>query len=71
VEDTQSYARALIKRQDSEVMYRTSAFLWRRIGDLEVFLNIWDGIKHGIHVTVHGMGALFSDGIWAIRTRKQ
>jgi hypothetical protein len=52
-------------------MYRTSAFLWRRIVDLEVFLNIWDGIKHGIHVTVHGMGALFSDGIWAIRTRKQ
>jgi hypothetical protein len=47
-------------------MWKTSAFLWRRIANLRVLLVVWDLIKHGFHVTVHGMAELYREGKWAL-----
>ena len=49
-------------------MWKTSAFIKRRLISLKVLVWVWDMIKHGIHVTVHGLKELYSDGRWAIGT---
>jgi hypothetical protein len=50
----------------NEAMWKTSSFLWRRIANLRVLLVVWDLIKHGFHVTVHGMAELYREGKWAL-----
>jgi hypothetical protein len=65
-EDTFAYVLDLFSGRVNEVMWKTSAFLWRRIYNLRVLLVIWDLIKHGVHVTVHGMKELYREGKWAI-----
>lgn len=32
---------------------------------------VWDMIKHGVHVTVHGLSELYSDGKWVIGVKKE
>lgn len=70
-EDTFAYATDLVTGRVNEVMWKTSGFLWRRISNLRVLVIIWDLIKHGIHVTVHGMKELYREGKWAIGEQKQ
>ncbi len=70
VEDTLEYAKDLLSGRTNEVLWKTAAFLKRRIKSLNVLLVIWDVIKHGVHVTVHGMKELYFDGKWAVVAQK-
>ena len=70
VEDTLEYAKDLLSGRTNEVLWKTAGFLKRRIKNLDVIVVIWDVIKHGVHVTVHGMKQLYFDGKWAVGAQK-
>lgn len=71
LEDTVEYMKDLVSGRTNEAMWKTSKFLWRRIYNLDVLVLIWDLIKHGVHITVHGMKHLYLDGKWAVIEKKQ
>jgi hypothetical protein len=70
VEDTLEYAKDLLSGRTNEVLWKTAGFLKRRIKNLDVLVVVWDVIKHGVHVTVHGMKQLYFDGKWAVGAQK-
>jgi hypothetical protein len=61
----------LLYGRTNDVLWKTSGFLKRRIKNAEVLLWVWDMIKHGVHVTVHGLSELYSDGKWVIGVKKE
>lgn len=61
----------LLYGRTNEALWKTSGFIKRRIKNAEVLLWVWDMIKHGVHVTVHGLSELYYDGKWALGTQKR